>query len=123
MALEQSFSGPDGSDGADIFQSECESKAAFHARADIELADLEAQSVAARIIANLSDRPLEKGVLNVVRKPERGAQTGLVLISVSDSAAHLVVRNLNGASPGEKIRDGAAKLTPIRVAGDAGASK
>ena len=61
FGLEQVFlGGLMRADGADILQRECESKAALHAGANIELTDFEAQAVTVRIIANLCDRPLEK---------------------------------------------------------------
>jgi hypothetical protein len=58
--LEQSFSGSNGADRPEVFQSESETEASFVAGAKIELTHFETQAVAVEIIANLRSRPLEK---------------------------------------------------------------
>src|SRR5215813_3513349 len=63
---EEPFLPPEGTDGADVFQRERESKAAFNAEAKIHLTHFEAQAKAVHIIAKLCCRPLENRMLSIV---------------------------------------------------------
>jgi hypothetical protein len=59
IGSEESFSRPQRPNGADVFQGECESEAAFNAETKVDLTNVEAQAEAVGIIANLCVRPLE----------------------------------------------------------------
>ena len=58
--LKESFSRPQRAIRTHILQRKCEAKTALFTRSNVELAELEAQAVTVGIIANLSDRALEK---------------------------------------------------------------
>src|SRR5713226_306162 len=74
--LKQSLARPERTYGADVLQREGERKAALNAGANIELAQLQTQAVTICIIANLSGRPLENRMQDIIGKGKGGAESG-----------------------------------------------
>ena len=121
--LKQSLSRPERTYGADVLQRERKRKAALNAGANIELAQLQTQAVTIRIIANLSGRPLENRMQDIVGQGKGGAESGFQPVAIADQAAELIAGNLNRTAPSKKVGDASGEEATIRISNDARASK